>query len=40
MNLGKKLTLEESNDFIKQADLDKDGQLNFKDFKRFMTMHD
>ncbi|CAG9311064.1 unnamed protein product [Blepharisma stoltei] len=36
-NLGEKLTDEEVNDLLKEADLDGDGQINFDEFVRMLT---
>ncbi len=36
MNLGEKLTDEEVNDMILEADINSDGQIDFEEFKRMM----
>jgi len=36
VNLGEKLTDEEVNDMILEADIDSDGHINFEEFKRMM----
>ncbi|XP_009596618.1 calmodulin-like protein 8 [Nicotiana tomentosiformis] len=38
INLGEKLTDEEAEQMIKEADLDGDGQVNFDDFVKMMTV--
>lgn len=37
INLGEKLTDEEVDQMIKEADLDGDGQVNFEEFVKMMT---
>lgn len=37
INLGEKLTDEEVEKMIKEADLDGDGQVNYEEFVRMMT---
>lgn len=37
-NLGEKLTDDEVNDMIREADMDGDGQINFEEFVRMMMM--
>lgn len=36
INLGEKLTEEEAEQMIKEADLDGDGQVNFDEFAKMM----
>ncbi|XP_059291188.1 calmodulin-2-like [Lycium ferocissimum] len=38
INLGEKLTDEEADQMIREADLDGDGQVNFDDFVKMMTL--
>ncbi|CAN4116529.1 unnamed protein product [Withania somnifera] len=38
INLGEKLTDEEAEQMIKEADLDGDGQVNFDEFVKMMTI--
>ncbi|KAK4361666.1 hypothetical protein RND71_020618 [Anisodus tanguticus] len=38
INLGEKLTDEEAEQMIKEADLDGDGQVNFDEFVKMMTL--
>ena len=35
-NLGEKLTAEEVNEMIREADIDSDGQVNYEEFVRLM----
>ena len=35
-NLGEKLTQEEVEDMVKEADIDGDGQINYEEFVRMM----
>ena len=35
--MGEEFTDEEVDYMIRQADLDQDGEVNFKEFQRFMT---
>lgn len=37
MNLGEKLTGEEINSMIEEADIDGDGQINYEEFYNMMT---
>ena len=37
MNLGEKLTNEEINSMIEEADIDGDGQINYEEFYTMMT---
>ena len=37
MNLGEKLTSEEINAMIEEADIDGDGQINYEEFYTMMT---
>ena len=36
-NLGEKLTDEEVNEMIREADIDRDGQINYEEFATMMT---
>ena len=36
MNIGEKLTDEELEQMIREADLDRDGQVNYEEFMRMM----
>jgi Ca2+-binding EF-hand superfamily protein len=38
INLGEKLTDEEAEQMIKEADLDGDGQVNYDEFVRMMLL--
>lgn len=38
INLGERLTDEEAEQMIREADLDGDGQVNFDEFARIMTL--
>ncbi len=37
MNLGEKLTTEEINSMIEEADIDGDGQIDYEEFYTMMT---
>jgi len=38
MNLGERLTDEEAEQMIREADLDGDGQVSFEEFSRIMML--
>lgn len=39
INLGERLTDEEAEQMIKEADLDGDGQVNYEEFARMMMLN-